>query len=155
MFPWFRRLKLLSFVLLLPLLTFAMPPAAVWSCAHATQLVTLLTPASVAMPCRMAGKMPMACCRAVQNSHSPQRATLQQAPCKPILSAIAANVIVRLTPFSHFVPELDGFSYQWPVHPPVISGTLSERPLLRGPPNLPLAAFTLSYSHSLRAPPSA
>lgn len=155
---WLRRLQLLVWCLLLPLLGTGLPHAAVWRCAHAAQLVTALPALPSAMPCRMAGHRTMACCRSAAPG-TPRRllrASIGLAPCKPVLTPAAPAPIARLTPSRTLLVGSDAAAADFPRVRPALPFALpltASTP--RGPPPIPLASLAQASAHGLRAPPSA
>ncbi len=151
-----RRLQLLVWCLLFPLLGTGLPHAAVWRCAHAAQLVTTLPASPSAMPCRMAGHKMMACCRSASQAtpQTPRRAAVQAPPCKPRLTANAPTPAARLTPSRTPLTGTDAVPADFPrVRPDLPSALLLTASAPRGPPPLPLASLAHASTYGLRAPP--
>ena len=147
-----RRLQLLVWCLLLPLLGTSLPRAAVWQCAHAAQVVTSFPPSASAMPCRM--KHPtMACCRTA-SPVLPRGASFHAPPCKPTLTPAAPLPVARLAPASVLLADTDAAPTAFARVPPAVvfpPTLMAAAP--RGPPPLPLAALARASAHGLRAPP--
>jgi hypothetical protein len=151
-----RRLQLLALCLLFPLLGTGLPYAAVWRCAHAAQLVTLALTSPTAMPCRMAGQMAMACCRAVRHETPPPRASLQAAPCKPTVTPAAPAPVAHLSSAPLLLAGADAAFAALHSDAAALLPTLPITVAApRGPPNIPLASCLHTASHGLRAPPLA
>ena len=152
MMPRLRRLQLIVWCLLFPLLGTGLPREAVWQCAHAAQIITLLPASPSAMPCRMAHQT-MACCRTA-SPETPQRASLHAPPCKPTVTPATAAPVARLTAAFALLIAADASPADFPQARPLLPGSLTVTASApRGPPPLPLASLTHASAHGLRAPP--
>lgn len=148
-----RRLQLLVWCLVFPILGGSLPRASVWRCAHAAQLVTTFRASLSAMPCHMAGHGTMTCCRDMSRSTS-RRAAFQTPPCKPTLAVAAPIPVARLTPAQTFAVGADASLVDRCFDAAaLLPALLLAVSIPRGPPNILLAASCHASAHGLRAPP--
>ena len=163
----FRRLNLFSWLVAAVLvLASAAPPLALWSCRHASRVISAAAPLS-AMPCRIGdmrmgdmqmGGMPrMACCptEVAVSPHSPHSSAFTRPACSATLTYFAALPPASASEtHAHWQRSLAAVALsQTSPFLPSIPATLPLRQ--RPPPSLGFCQSALKHSPGLRAPPAA